>query len=272
MLTSASALPRAPAKPASEYSFVGGELVDRVERMQRPSTSAPAASSSQESTSAPAAASSQESASAPAAASQQESTSAPAASQQESTSAHASQQDPDAEDWVIVELDREEQTVLYRQIATRLNIQGHAMEAYIARNGPLSAQEPFGEFHWRGLLIEFMEYRWRHVMGNVESLEVGWVLIPAEFSRAEAQLGPLPADYEFYPAIIWRDARWARIACKHIAVMNSRPWWVHLDRLFQLRRMRQVWQFYDRHVQTQAYRFVTNRFVPEPFWEPAPEP
>ena len=158
-------------------------------------------------------------------------------------------------------LDHTLQMCLYHQISTKLCIQGAIpMEAYIQRNGPLSYEHPFGEFHWRGLIEEYMAYRWQHLLAEISILKIGWVLIPGSFSRDNAAMPPCPGDSMYYPAVIEQDPQYgelARMACKHIAIMNSRPWWLHVSRLCQLQSFTAVMRYYEEA----EYRRRTHNYL-----------
>ena len=142
-----------------------------------------------------------------------------------------------------------EQKRLYYQISTKLCIQAAIpMEAYIQRNGLLSDEHPFGEFHWRGLIEEYTRYSWRHKLAEMQNLQIGWVLIPRSFSQRNAMLPSCPVDSMYYPAVIDQDPEYgqlARMACNHIAIMSARPWWIHASRLCQLRSFMDVKRHYD---------------------------
>ena len=146
-------------------------------------------------------------------------------------------------------LDQTLQMRLYHQISTKLCIQAVIpMEAYIQRNGPLSDEHPFGEFHWRGLIEEYMRYSWQHLLAEIHNLQIGWVLIPRSFSQHNAMMPSCPGDSMYYPAVIDQDPEYgqlARMACKHIAIMSTRPWWIHVSRLCQLRSFMDVKRYYD---------------------------
>ena len=146
-------------------------------------------------------------------------------------------------------LDQTLQMRLYHQISTKLCIQAaNPMEAYIQRNGLLSDEHPFGEFHWRGLIEEYMRYSWRHKLAEMHNLQIGWVLIPRSFSQHNAMLPSCPVDSMYYPAVIDQDPEYgqqARMACKNIVIMNTRPWWIHVSRLCQLRPFVDVKRYYD---------------------------
>lgn len=170
--------------------------------------------------------------------------------------------EPDSQgDWEIV-LDPQEQVLLYEHAQTTLNIRGIPMAAYIQQYGPLSIQSPFGEFHWAGLLRQFMGYRWRHTLGDLEHLVVCWVLIPARFGRQDAALPPGPSDHQYYPAVVWMHSTGlARMACLHIAIMSSRPWWIHAERVFYPRAFMEVWRFYMAPARPRRYR-LGNMTIP----------
>ena len=93
----------------------------------------------------------------------------------------------------------------------------------------------FGEYVWSGMAAWFQNrYIHRHRMATPEELTIGWFQLPADFSRAAAQAPATEYDFHFYPAIFsetWVQGDLVPMACLHIVVVSSRPWYVHVSRV-----------------------------------------
>ena len=92
----------------------------------------------------------------------------------------------------------------------------------------------FGTHIAHGLLRLLYQYVYRNRFhGGREYL--GWFLCPREFSAANARLPASDDDTRWYPAVfvVWDQADdEANMACEAILLQGSRPWRVHVSRMW----------------------------------------
>ena len=135
----------------------------------------------------------------------------------------------------------QEQLSRFQGVLRRLNA-GHGMGVvqYVQTFGRLgSLNEGFGDAVFAGMIRIWQTYPFQYRMGHLQSLRVGWFLLPEPFSRAAALMEPMPLGErrtraQWYPAFFsesW-DVQYLEMACLHILIVGCRPWRVHRDRMF----------------------------------------
>ena len=131
----------------------------------------------------------------------------------------------------------------YREVARRVlharNTMGGvycSVDRYIGMFG-IPGTEPatmFGTHITHGLLHLLYQYVFRsRFRGGREYL--GWFLCPREFSAENARLPASDHDTRWYPAVfvVWdQDDDEANMACEAILLQGSRPWRVHVSRMW----------------------------------------
>ena len=131
----------------------------------------------------------------------------------------------------------------YREVARRVlharNTMGGVycnVDRYIGMFG-IPGTEPatmFGTHITHGLLHLLYQYVFRsRFRGGHEYL--GWFLCPREFSAENARLPASDHDTRWYPAVfvVWdQDDDEANMACEAILLQGSRPWRVHVSRMW----------------------------------------
>ena len=143
------------------------------------------------------------------------------------------------------------QAARFRAILQILNVNGTELAArgwqcWVQTFGELGNERHtmFGEYVFRGMAAWFQnQYIHRHRMATPEELTIGWFQLPAHFSRAAAAAPATEHDVVFYPAIFsetWVQGNLVPMACLHIVVMSSRPWYVHVSRAHSTRTLRIV--------------------------------
>ena len=131
----------------------------------------------------------------------------------------------------------EAQQRAYAHLARRLNA-GHSygVGRYIADFGLIDAtQGGFGRDVWSGMGV--LQQRYTHMYNMGGKLVYGWFVLPRPFSQAQARRPVWEDDSsepaQYYPALfaIFPDSMHHRMACLHILLHNSKPWWVHESRM-----------------------------------------
>ena len=152
-------------------------------------------------------------------------------------------------DWVLKRLDHRIQSVLYDEISAVLNsYHRKGLLGYIQQYGALSAEHRFGEHVWHGLGREYDIYPFRHLMDDVNTLEMAWFLLPQNCSKDAARLPPRVGDHRWYPTVCTRTTGGERrVACQHMLMEGTRPWWVHEDRIAQARPLMDVMRNYSEN-------------------------
>jgi len=100
--------------------------------------------------------------------------------------------------------------------------------------GEIYEGHQFGKKVWRGMLNMYMHhYRYNYRFPDFSNLTLGWFCMPIEFSRSSAALPYMQGrDKVWYPAVFgWQEGELIIMACLHIVLRNSRPWWVHVTRV-----------------------------------------
>ena len=138
----------------------------------------------------------------------------------------------------------------YREVARRVlharNIMGGVycnVDRYIGMFG-IPGMEPetmFGTHINHGLLHLLYQYVFRSRLYVFQSRfrdgreYLGWFLCPREFSAENARLPASDDDTRWYPAVfvVWdQDDDEANMACEAILLQGSRPWRVHVSRMW----------------------------------------
>jgi len=129
----------------------------------------------------------------------------------------------------------EAQSHAYADVVRRLNTGHGGVMWYISHFGLIdSTQGGWGRDVWSGMGVLQQRYTYMYMMEG--KLVRGWFVLPRPFSRGQAQR-PVwedrPEPMQFYPAIfaIFPDSMHHRMACLHILIASSKPWWIHESRM-----------------------------------------
>ena len=98
----------------------------------------------------------------------------------------------------------------------------------------------FGTHIAHGLVHLFDEYNFRFKFECEHAHQyLGWFLCPSDFSRGNAQLPASNSDRQYYPAVFVQQAGGDQVAmaCEAILLRQSRPWWVHISRVWFVKRL-----------------------------------
>ena len=131
-------------------------------------------------------------------------------------------------------IDLATQMAHYQNIVGVLNT-GHGMgvAGYVETFGAMSWDEPFGSRVHAGMLDLYINYPHRYKLADISMLSCGWVLMPANFSRASAEMPVQRGDHRFFPSIFDQTmpGDHVRMVCQNLVIDGSKPWWVHTSRI-----------------------------------------
>jgi hypothetical protein len=130
----------------------------------------------------------------------------------------------------------EAQSRAYGDVVRRLNAgYSYGVGRYISEFGLIDATHQWGRDVWSGMGV--LQQRYPHMYNMGGKLVHAWFTLPRPFSQAQARRPVWEDDsselVQYYPALfaIFPDSMHHRMACLHILIVNSKPWWVHESRM-----------------------------------------
>ena len=133
------------------------------------------------------------------------------------------------------------QFALFHESMTKANLSSYSgyrgYWLYTSKFGEITENAPFGENLWQGLTDIFVQYRYNYNMNGEK--RYGWFVAPASFSKKASETPRGPSDHIFYPCVVtvvfFQGQVWFLMACLHILLISSKPWYIHCSRFIDAR-------------------------------------